>query len=208
MRAATRWRMVSVQRALAVLTVAFAASCGTQTSTTHVWQAEAPSTPIRSVIVFGGGTTEATRRSLEDRFAQELAARGVDARPSYQIFPELPDRERARAEVQRLGFQGALVTTLRDVRQETRYLPGYYQGGFWGAYYGPGWGMPYTPGYVATDELVIVENTFWDLRTNGGQLVWSSNTETHNPTSTKDFVESLTREVVSKLAKKGLLPRR
>jgi hypothetical protein len=58
---------------------------------------------------------------------------------------------------------------------------------------------------VVTDELVNVETTFWDLRTEPGNLVWASNTVTRNPTSTGDFVESFADEIFPNLERAGLV---
>lgn len=202
-------RVGSVVRfVLVALVAATTAACGTRTSTTHVWQAETRSPRLAAdVLVFGGRMAEATRRTVEDALARELAQRGTRATPSYRIFPQLPQRDIAQAEVKRLGFGGAVVVTLRQIRERQTYVPGYHRG-FWGSYYGPGWGMAYSPGYVVTDELVTVETTVWNLRDDPGELVWASNTETRNPTSTRDFVESYVDALLPNLERDGLVPKK
>ena len=183
--------------------------CGTKTSTTQLWQAQniRPST-MQRVIVFGGGMAEPERRSIEDGLSASLQARGVGATPSYVLFPELPNAQHARGEVQQRGYEGAIVATIRGTEEKESYVPGYYHGGtFWGGYYGPGWGMGYTPGYVVTDEYVNVETSLWDLRTEDGALVWSAVTKTMNPSSGKDLVNSLSKEIVPKMSDAGYFPR-
>jgi hypothetical protein len=185
--------------------------CSTKTSTTHVWQANVQAPRVaENVIVFAGRMTEATRRTVEDSFVRELSERGTRATPSYRLFPQLPQRDIAHEEVHRLGFDAAIVATLREIRERNSYVPGHYHGGFWGSYYGPGWGPgwgmgTWSPGYVVTDELVNLETTYWDLRADPGELLWATNTETRNPRSTTDFVESYTDTILPNLEKLGVI---
>lgn len=193
--------------AITMLAIALAASCSsTKTSVTQVWQAPLPvPQAMRNVIVFGVRTDEATRRTLEDRFAAELAKHGLRAVPSYQVFTgALPDQEKARQRVKELGFEGALVADLKDVRERQTFVPGSYSGGFWTGYYGTGWGYG-SPGYVVTDEIVTFETTLWDLRQED-KLVWAALTKTTNPASGPKFVKSLTNAVLPKLQSSGQIP--
>lgn len=185
-----------------------AGGCATRTSTTQLWSAnDYSATPLRRVVVFGRGMAEAQRRALEDRLASALADHGVTATPSYAIFPVLPNREIAQAELAKQGFDGAFVTTLHGTERRQTYVPGHYHGGgFWGGYYGMGWG--WSPGYVVTDELVEAETSVFDLRTDGGRLVWSAMTRTANPTSGDDLSKSMSREILPSIAKGGVIPKR
>jgi hypothetical protein len=158
---------------------------------------------MRHVLVFAGGMSETARRSLEDRLTAELEAKGVAARQSYKLFPEQTDKNGARDAARATGFDGALVATLRGIRDRPVYVPGGW-GGFWSGYYGGGWG--YSPGYVINDEIVSVETSLWDLH-DDGKLVWSITTRTDNPSSGDDAAKSLTKELVPKLLATGLLVR-
>jgi hypothetical protein len=182
--------------------------CATKTSTTHLWAAEDyRGGTMGNVIVFGRGMAEAQRRSLEDQLGDALADHGVAATPSYRVFPVLPDVDEARAEVTKQNFDGAVVVTLHGTRERQSYVPGHYMGGgFWGGYYGMGWG--WSPGYVVTDELVDAETSVWDLRTDNGRLVWSALTNTENPTSGPDLTKSLAKEILPKMEKAGLVPKK
>lgn len=189
---------------LAALALVLAVGCSTPTSTTQIWQArDIPRAPMMRVVVFAGGMTEAERRVFEDGFVASLAERGVFAKPSYELFPALPDKDRARAAVETAGFEGALVSTLHGTRDRVTHLS---SGGmwFWGGYYGGTW----TPDYVVTDRLVSVETTLWDLRHPGGVLVWTATTQTTNPSTTTDTVKGVANELVPRLADSGLIPAR
>lgn len=166
------------------------------------------------MIVFARNMPEAQRRSVENHLAAELGDHGVAATPSYEVFPQPPSEEQAKAEVASRGFEGVVVVSLRGVRERTSYVPGHYRGGGFaggsygmGGYYGMGWG--WSPGYVVTDEIVDAETSVWDLRgEGGGRLVWSALTKTTNPTSGEDLTKSLSREILPNMAKSGIVGRK
>jgi hypothetical protein len=182
-----------------------ATACGTTTTMTDVWAAhDAPAPHVRSVLVIGAKMDDPSRRSLEDGFASSLAEHGVRATPSYTFFPNgFPSAAEARRTVEQVGFDGLLVSTSQGVTERTTVAPGY---DFWSGYYGPGWGGWY-PGYVYTDEYVKFETSLWNERA-GGKLVWAAVTQTRNPSSGKDFVASLTHEVIPALEKSGIIPKK
>jgi hypothetical protein len=160
---------------------------------------------MRSLLVIGARMDTASRRSLEDGFAAALAQHGVRATPSYTFFPNgFPSAEQARHTVEQVGFDGLLVATSEGVTERTHVAAGY---GFWsGYYYGAGWEGWY-PGYVYTDEYVKFETSLWNQRA-GGELVFTAVTQTINPSSSKDFVASLTHEVIPALEKGGIIPKK
>jgi hypothetical protein len=159
---------------------------------------------MKRMIVFVARMDEPNRRALEDGLATELRRRGVDARPSYELFPgELPERAKAQAMVREQGYEGILFATLKDVTERQTFVPG-TTGGFWTSYYGYGWGYG-SPGYVMTDEIVTFETTLWDARAED-RLVWTLLTKTTNPSSGRSFVKSLTNAVAPALEKARLVP--
>jgi hypothetical protein len=191
---------------LLALALAFGSSgCATKTSTTHLWHAEDyAARPIKTAIVFARNMAEAQRRSVEQQLADALGDHGVAATPSYQLFPEPPAEEQAKAEVTKRGFEGVLVVSLRGVRERRSYMPGHYMGGGWGGgYYGMGWG--WSPGYIVTDEIVDAETSLWDLRAGSDRLVWSAVTKTTNPTSGEDLTRSMSREILPGIARTGII---
>lgn len=185
-----------------VATMAVAA-CSTPTTETNVWKSPTYAAgPMRNIAVFGGRVGPTERHTLEDGVASALSAYGVHATQSYTIFGDQvpPDQATIRATLKSGGYDGALVSTLKGVSEQTLVAPDADWGsGFYGAYWGPG-----TPVYAETDEFVKFETTLWDP--NSGKMVWSAITQTENPTSGKDFVTSLTKAVVPSMAKAGLLP--
>ncbi|MDB4934120.1 MAG: hypothetical protein JWP87_1092 [Labilithrix sp.] len=180
------------------MALALTASCGTPTSTTQIWRAPVAAPAITRVLVFGTGMSETGRRVTEDQFVDSLTKRGIAAKQSYELFPQLPEKETARQMAASAGFDGALVAKLRSVQETNEYVPSIGGPFFWDAYYGD-------MGTVVTEKRVKVETTLWDLRKGNGTLVWSATTETDNPSSGEDAAKSLTKELVPKLADSGLL---
>jgi hypothetical protein len=198
----------SLSRSIAVAStvVAIAAvGCSTQTTETNVWKNPTYAAgPMKNIAVFGGRMNETDRRTLEDGFVSALSAYGVHATPSYAILPEgeatPPDPAAIRAKLQSTGYEGALVSKLEGVSERVTVMPDADWGaGFYGAY----WGQA-APVYAQTDQFVKFETTLWSAT--GGKMLWSTTTQTENPTSGKDFVSSLTRTVVPSLSKAGLIP--
>jgi hypothetical protein len=179
------------------------AACSTPTTETSVWKNPSyAGGPMTNIAVFGGRMSETQRRLLEDGFVNELAAYGVHAAPSYSLFPEgqVPqDQVAVRAALQKGGFDGALVSTLKNVREQVYVAPASdWSGGFYGAFWGPG------PVDTEADTFVKFETSLWSPNT--GKMVWSTTTQTENPTSNKNFVSSLTGKVVPSLSKAGVIP--
>jgi hypothetical protein len=187
----------------AVAFVIVAAACSTPTQETSVWQSQTyAGGPMKKIAVFGGRLNATDRRTLEDGFVAALASHGVRAAPSYSIFPQgqVPqDQAAIRTALQQAGFDGALVSKMKGVTEQTSIVPDASWGaGFYGAYWGAG-----GPIYE-TDQFVKFETTLWNPAS--GKMVWSAITQTENPTSHRDFVSSLTGKVVPSLAKAGLIP--
>ncbi len=193
-----------ISAACASAALALVAGCSTSTTETNVWKAPSSSAgPLRNIAVFGGRVGETDRRTLEDGYVAELAAYGVHATQSYTLFPQSPvppDADAIRTTLESAGYDGALVSALKNA-SETVVVPP--EAGWAGGFYGPGgyWG---TGGavYPATVAYVKFETMLWS--TTSGKMVWSATTQTENPTSGKAFVASLTKAVVPSLAKAGL----
>jgi hypothetical protein len=184
----------------AVLTSILGACSTTEpTHVTDVWKDPSYAAgPMKNLVVFAARLNETDRRTLEDGFVAALSAHNTRATPSYRVLTTpLPARDVARAKLEQLGFDGALVATLRGVNETVTAAGG---PGFWDGYYGRTWGEP----YVVEEPVVKFETSLWDLK-GPGRLVWSADTRTENPSSGKNFTKSLTSEVVPLLENEGLV---
>ena len=196
---------VPVAAACGTAALAFlAVACSTPTTETNVWKSPTYAAgPMKNIAVFGGRLNDTDRRTLEDAFVSTLATYGVHATQAYTMFPQsqVPhDAVQIRAALQNGGYDGALVSTLKGISEQTLVAPDAgWAGGFAGAYWGPG-----APVYAQTDQFVKFETTMWSAA--DGKMVWSAITQTTNPTSGQDFASSLTKTIVPSLAKAGFVP--
>jgi hypothetical protein len=195
-------RCTAITAASAALALGLGA-CSTPTTEISVWQNPSyRSGPMKNIAVFGGRMTESDRRTLEDGYVRTLATYGVHAAPAYSLFPqgEVPhDQAAVRSTLQSGGYDGALVSTLKGVHEQVFVAPGAsWDGGFYNGFWGPG------PTEVGTDQFVKFETSLWSV--GSGSLVWSTTTQTENPTSNRNFVSSLTGTVVPSLSQAGLIP--
>jgi hypothetical protein len=187
---------------------ALGTGCEPKTSLTQVWSAPVPisARPMHKLVVMASKMDEANRRVLEDTFVAGLRARGVDAIPAYKLFPEgVPDRAKAEQAVESIGADGVLVATFRGSHEVQTYTPGIVTPGYYA------WGYAsyadYYPGYVSTDVFVRLETTLWDARA-ANTVVWSGLTNTANPSTGRDFVDSVSATVLPALANAGFIPPR
>jgi hypothetical protein len=196
-----RLRLIGWVVALATV-AAVVGGCSSGTTMQNVWKDPAYTAgPMKKAIVFGIVQTSGARRTLEDSFVSSLAAQGVKATPSYELFPgDTVDKEAARAKIVAEGYDAIVVSKAIGKEQQTTYTGGTT---YWGGYYG-GMGA-YGTGTTMTTEYVTFENSIWDP--NGeGRLIWSGNTETLNPDSGPKFASSLIGKLMPEFAKAGLVP--
>lgn len=173
--------------------------CSTQTTSINTWKNPSYAAgPIHDVIVFAARMTETNRRTVEDGLVSALANHGIHATASYTVFPgAFPSRAAAQPEIQRSAYDSVLVSTMRGVSEKTTIEPeGLYSG----------WGWAWEPAYLETDRYVKFETTLWDPR-GSGTMIWSDETQTENPSSARDFVRSLLRNVIPAMDRAGLLPK-
>ena len=162
-------------------------------------------TPPKTVVVFADGLDESDRRALENAFVTALTAHGVRATPSYKLFPgPLPTGNEAHDVLQHAAVDSALVSRLRVRTSNTTSVDVEGEPQSWSVLQRPGWGAAYNRDRTADGSVVSFETSLWDVR--AAKVVWSANTRTDKPALSKDFVSSLTKEVVPEMVKAGALP--
>jgi hypothetical protein len=145
---------------------------------------------------------EVTRRIGEDTLVQALLP--TKAVAAYRILSdgELRDRDRSKQALKAIGVDGVITLRLVGAQQRTSWVPGAYPS-FWG-YYGWAYPMAYTPGYLVTDNIVRVETKVYAL--DGDKLLWAGLSDTFNPSSARELVDDVAREVVASLKVRGFVP--
>lgn len=146
-----------------------------------------------------------TRQMVEDAIAGR--ARKGNAVPSYSILQEadLRDKEKAKAKILKMGFDGAVVMRPLRVEDRVHYVPGSYPphyGSFWG-YYGWAGSSLYVPDYVYTDKVVQVETAIFSIKDD--KLLWTTLSETTNPESARDVVLGIAKAIGKEARKRGLI---
>jgi hypothetical protein len=133
------------------------------------------------------------------------------ASPSYGALPHSTRLTEAqvRGAIEGGGYDGVIVTRLLGVEEKTEYVPprtytvpGRYYGYY--SYYGSSWDVVHEPGYYKTHTIVRLETNLYDVGT--GDLVWSGQSETFDPSSLTDSIDSVTKVVAKHLRKESLVP--
>ena len=180
-------RWTSARLAAAAIIAATLTSCAASTQLTSSWaDPTAAGRSYKKIVVVGVTNKAPIRREYEDAWTHELAARGIEATPSYNFGgPDVKlDKDAAMSKLQEMGADAVLVTRLVDKESyNTYYPPSYstvaapspYYGGWYG-YYSMGYSYMTSPGYVEENKVYRVETNLYDVH--GDKLIWSGLTET------------------------------
>ena len=121
------------------------AGCSTANPIVSEWRNPAYSSgAFRRVLVGALGEDTSVRRNFEDEFVAQLRAAGVDARPSYQVFPENEkiDEARLKEAAKKASMEAVLLARLIQAEEKTQYGPGYFpytSFGIFGSHVGASW---------------------------------------------------------------------
>jgi hypothetical protein len=201
--------------ALAAMGASALGGCASNTTLVNMWKDPSYNDPpMRSTLVVAIRRTPALRRTLEDGFVQELAKRGVDATPSYQLFPNAPpDTSEIERAVSTHSYDGVLMVTRLRSQTSERYVPGYVTAepvtrvSPWTGRYRTRWVDVMHPGYVEQDVTVRHEVELWDMR-HDGRMVWTAVGEVVNPDSPSEVNHDIATNVVPELERQGFIPRK
>ena len=206
---------MSASMSKSIITAVFltlAIACGARTSLSTVWKAPAARAPVTRILVIAIADNPISKRSFEDTFAAELNSRGAEAAPSYLVLPadERLNEEMVREVVRQRDIEAVAITRLLKVDEEQQYVPPrtdyargpYYHGGLYG-YYGSAYDVVHTPGYWRTVTIVRLETRLYDAQT--ADLIWAAESDTFDPTSTADTIQSVTKAVSKRIAADGLI---
>ncbi|MCL7987506.1 hypothetical protein M8998_06110 [Sphingobacterium sp. lm-10] len=197
-------------------------SCGTTNNITGTWKApDANLRQYEKVFVAALTSDVPVRQTVERQLAGWLTDNGIGSIQSLEVLP--PDFESKELEmtnvvlqkIQESGSDAIMTVALIDQTSEERYVPsggmyqpmnrfGYYNtfGGYWGNWHG----NLYQPGYYTTDKTYYIETNVYDAKS--GNLVWSAQSETVNPSELDSFLEAYKSSMSKKLKQDGLLANR
>lgn len=156
---------------------------------------------FKKVLVVALVQNEATRRMAEDK----LAAKNPAFRASYMVLgPNQKDlnEDSIKAIVARDGYDGVVSMQLIDVQKTASYVPGYYQGGYYG-WHSMNYGGYYSQGYYTEDRNYIVETNVFSIAQD--KLLWSCITSTLNPTNVNKTVDEIWYAVLTRMKREKFI---
>ena len=197
--------------AVFVLSVLAASACSkSQTKTTipAAWQnPEYTGDPFSKLFVVGVGRNGAYRRLYEDNMVRALEGQGAMAQASWVVFPEngkLDAAKLARAIVDG-NFDAVVITRLLSVDEEVEYVPArpatssdLYMSGYDEAY-----AVNSDPAHFTTHTTYRVETALYSAR--DGIVVWLAHSDTVNPHSVEDVIQSVISSVAKKMKSDGFI---
>jgi hypothetical protein len=181
----------------------FLAAC-TSTTMQSSWKAPGATytkEEFKKVMVVALFKDETTRRIAEDK----IAAKNPAFRASYMVLgkdQQNMDEASFKAFVAREGYDGVLTVHLIDVQTTTSYVPGTYQGGYYG-WYGMNYGGFYQQGYYTEDKNYIVETNVFSVAQD--KLLWSGITTTLNPVDINRTIDEIWEAVIARMKKEGFI---
>jgi hypothetical protein len=177
-------------------------SCAT-TVLTSVWKDSAyQGGPLKKILIIGVFREQNMKRYFEDEFARELKAKGVDAVPSYSVFPEedVLNKEIIVEKIRELKMDSVLVTRVVDVRDASGYetYPTNVSPGNFYDYYVMCCQTTVTTGYVVMLETKIFEEKY-------DKLLWSATSESSLQRYREDTLQSFISAAIEALHDKNLV---
>jgi len=174
---------------------------------------------FKNILVVAIASDLIKRNTVESAVVKELELEKVKATGSEKIldFSKLDEdkdgkldstkRDEVLKMITDAGYDGAIVLSLLDIKEQTQYVPGqaYYQpaymgryGGYYRGFYGYSFyanNVVSTPGYYVEKVNIYIETRLFDIKAD--EMLWASNSETMDPTNLKEFSKSLARAVVT-----------
>ncbi|HXX58430.1 MAG TPA: hypothetical protein VEI96_10555 [Thermodesulfovibrionales bacterium] len=197
---------------LTIIPVVLLLACATsKTKVTKVWvDQEYQGQQFRKMLVVGPSQTQKVRVLFEDEFVKQLRKYGIDAIPSYTVFPQETkvDKEILEAKVAELKADAVLLTRIvfREMGGQTRSANDIPEG-----YY---YRMPdmYGRSFSSTGEifnnapdnqLFMIETNLYDAKTE--KLIWTATSYTQTSGDPRNAIPSYIEIMTDNLHKENLL---
>jgi hypothetical protein len=201
-----------------IILIAVLSACSS-TTITGVWKKSDYLGPAFKSVLVIALTEDSTNKTIwEDKMAAQLLQSGVEAITSSNAFAgdDKITKEEVLAFVRKNGTEAVLVTRLIDIKKEQVYYPsttnyaGSYYGGSsygyynsFGSYYPRAYNTVTTPGYTASLSTVLLESNLYQASSQ--DLVWSLSSETFEPRSVNELVESVGAKLAKSLRENNLI---
>jgi len=183
-------------------------SCSSSTQLTDVYVDETFSgKEMKKILVLGLAKDEWKRKVYENEFRSQLLAHNVEVLLAWQ---EIPKGEQLNKETFKKYFKDknvdAVLVAIEGGESTDQTL---YKGGasnvyvgFYGFYFSTA-AVYYSPGYLAEEKTVHMRTNMYE--TTDGKLIWSARSQSYEPKSTKEVIQTVSRSVVDELYLSGFI---
>ena len=173
---------------------------------------------FKKLLVIGMSTNVAARATFEDELVYYMRLKGINGVAASSVMS--PDRALAaeaqdvqRAILMEEGFDGVFAISLLEENSSTKYVYGsadYMPTSFYGGYYGSFYSYyphmysnVYQPGYYTESKEIILNSSLFDVDT--GDLLWSAQSDTTDPSSTDDAAHSYSKSMITQILKRNII---
>ncbi|MCH8959754.1 MAG: hypothetical protein IH820_00100 [Bacteroidetes bacterium] len=215
-----RFRHFTAYAVLLSLTLIVFSACGSSSTTriTGSWaKAENQAKQFNRIMILGLSDNVPARAQAEQAIAGRLTQEGFRTLEGITLISPQAlkdykgDREKAKAFLEEHGIDAVIVISVRDVKEEERYIPGTamytpmsygYYGGFYSYWYSS-YDRVYTPGYYESSTEIFLESNLYDIATE--DLLWSAQSKTVNSESIPELVRAYADLLVKDLLAKNVI---
>jgi hypothetical protein len=204
-------------------------SCSSITKITGTWKKPAyTGTKFNKILVVAITNDTAKRKSVETSMKRTLADHKIIATTSENIidFSKVDKNNNGRVDSSKRievfkmlkdgGYDGAIVISLLDIKEQTKYVPG--ETSYRPTYYNPYDMRDYngiydyasqtyevvtTPGYYIKTKTIYIETRLFDL--NKDEMLWASKSVTDSPIDIDDFSMTLSDVIVHAMIKDAVI---
>lgn len=185
-------------------------------ATTHIISAwkdpEYKASQIKKVVVIGVFKRPALRHFFEEEFVRRFKMMNIEAVPGYSVIKNKKmSGDELIEKISDLNVDALLISRVVDKKTlETYYPPQtayrgprpYYHD--WYHYYRDSYDYVIAPGYKVEQQIVKIETSIYDAKTQN--LVWSALSESYTDSPTLKDVESFISELIVEMRSQGMLP--
>lgn len=161
------------------------------------------------VLVVGVARDDTVRRVYEDAMVAQLAARGIDARRSYELAPAAlqgDSEELLQQAARKAGAAWLLSTAVIGQSREAVVTqdPSLYMGWGWRGWYRAYWGLSYPlRTEVRTYSVYTAQTVLTDVARD--RIEWTARTRTTDPADVERETRGFVQVIVGAMEKAGLV---
>ncbi len=165
---------------------------------------------LKSVMIVGVSDNLKNRRLFEDSFAEQFKKTGIEAFSGVVVVQEGKklNKETIKGAAEDLGAETVMVTHLVGIEEKEIYVPPSYDvmpshHDHLGTYYYSVHQYANTPAYYIDHKYVRLESNLYETKTE--KLIWSASSETLDPKSVNELIETLCKKVMKSLKDNNLI---